>query len=366
MALPWGLTPDERKALRRQARRAVGRVAERIHYVLLRSRDYSPTQIADLYQVDERTVTTWLERYQTDGLAGLDDRPRSGRPRVAGAAAAAEAGRCLDQSPSVVGVERTTWTRRLLQRHLGERLACPLSARTVTRLIGRLGFVWSRPKLSLKQGDPAAGTRLAAIAAAIAAAPDAPQLYEDECDLHQLPVVRGQYQRRGEQREITTPGSNRKQPVFGFLNLITGEWHYWLLARKRSVDFLVCLQALYQLYPTGPILLFLDNCSIHTSKLTRRWLAHHPRFQVFYLPAYSGHETNPVEKVWWALKAACAANQMYPSREAIEDAVHAFFSTFTREAALRLVARQASKPTLTVMTTPAVHQWGTAGLPLAA
>ena len=350
MALPLELNSEERKELRRQARRAVGRVSERIHFVLLHARGYSPAQIADLYQLDERTVVHWLECYQAAGVAGLDDRPRSGRPRRARAAAEAEASRCLDQSPSVVAVERTTWTRRLLQQHLGERLACFLSTRSVSRLIHRLDFVWTRPKLALKQDDPEAAARLAAIEAAIAAAPDAPRLYEDECDLHQLPVVRGQYQRRGEQREIATPGINRKQPVFGFLEARTGEWHYWLLARKRSVEFLVCLHALSQWYPSGPILLFLDNCSIHKSKLTCRWLANHPRFQVFYLPAYSGHDTNPVEKVWWALKAECAANQMYPSREAIQDAVHAFFSTFTREAALRLVARHPDQPSLTVVT----------------
>jgi transposase len=350
MALPLELTPEERQELRRQARRAVGRVSERIHYVLLRSRGYSVAQIADLYQIDERTVLHWLERYQAAGLPGLDDRPRSGRPRRAGAAAEAELTQCLDQSPTMVAAERTTWTRRLLQRHLGERLACFLSTRSIGRLIRRLDFVWTRPKLVLKQDDPEAAARLAAIEAAIAAAPEAPQLYEDECDLHQLPVVRGQYQRRGEQREIPTPGVNHKQPVFGFLEGRTGEWHYWLLARKRSVEFLICLQALYQWYPTGPILLILDNCSIHKSKLTCRWLANHPRFQVFYLPAYSGHNTNPVEKVWWALKAECAANQMYASREAIQDAVHAFFSRFTREAALRLVARHRTEPTLTMVT----------------
>src|SRR5205823_6850545 len=104
--------------------------------------------------------------------------------------------------------------------------------------------------------------------------------------------------------------------------------------------------------------------SIHKSKLTRRWLASHPRFQVLYLPAYTGHETNPVEKVWWALKAECAANQMYPSREAIQDAIHAFFSTFTREAALRLVARHESKLSLTVVTS--TGREGTESLLLAA
>jgi transposase len=339
MVAPLLLTPEEQKALRRHARRALGRVAERIHYVLLFSRGYAVEQIATLYQVDPRTVLTWVERFEADGVAGLDDRPRSGRPRLACAAAQAEAIHCLEGSPRDTGVERTTWTRRLLGRHLGERFHCWLSNSSVTRLIHRLDFSWYRPKLTVKASDPEGEARLAAIEAAIAAHPRAPRLYEDECDLHQLPVVRGQYQRRGEQREIPTPGTNRKQPIFGFLNVVSGEWHYWLTARKRSVEFVGCLHEIGKRYPTGAILLFVDNGSIHKSQLTRRWLANHPRFLVYYLPSYSGHQTNPVEKVWWALKERCAANYLYESLEAVQDAIHVFFSTFSREAALRLVAR---------------------------
>src|SRR5260370_28670321 len=87
MALPLELNAEERKELRRQARRAVGRVSERIHFVLLRSRGYSLAQIADLYQIEERTVSHWLERYQAKGLAGPDERPRSHRAPRRGAAA---------------------------------------------------------------------------------------------------------------------------------------------------------------------------------------------------------------------------------------------------------------------------------------
>lgn len=338
MEEPIVLTPEQVRDLRRRSRRAVGRVAERLHYVLLFARGYAVPAIAALYQVDERTVTAWLARYRAAGGGGLDDRPRSGRPRLANGAAQAEARRCLEGTPEATGATRTTWTRRLLQRHLFERLGCLLSKSSVTRLIHRLDFVWTRPKLTVRQGDPEAAERQAAITAAIAAHPDAPRLYEDECDLAQLPVVRGEYQQRGQQREVPTPGTNKKQPIFGFLNLLTGEWHYFLTKRKRSMEFVGCLHELYHLYAEGEILLFLDNGSIHKSKLTRRWLANHPRLLVYYLPAYSGHKTNPVEKVWWALKAECAANRMYESVEAIQDAIHAFFATFTREDALRLAA----------------------------
>lgn len=348
---PITLSAEDFKRLRLQARRSVGRVSERIHYVLLFSRGYPLSQISTLYQVDERTVSTWLQRYQESGVQGLDDLPRSGRPYLANMAAHLEAERCLDTSPTQAGFERTTWTRRLLRRHLRERVGCWLSKSSVQRLIAQLGFVWRRPKLTLKENDPHASEREAVMAEGIARYPEAPRIYEDECDIHQLPTIRGQYQRRGEQKEIPTPGNNKKQPVFGFLNVLTGEWHYWLTARKRSVEFLSCLHELYKLYPSGPILLFLDNASIHKSKTTLRWLANHPRWIVCYLPAYSGHQTNPVEKVWWALKDEVCANHLYPCLEAVQDAIIGFFACFSKEDALRLTAKQKDKAQQPIATT---------------
>src|SRR5262249_35560880 len=123
------------------------------------------------------------------------------------------------------------------------------------------------------------------------------------------------------------------------LNVLTGDWHYWLTARERSVEFLCCLHELYALYSSGPILLFLDNASIHKSKVRLRWLANHERFLVCYLPAYSVHQTNPVEKVWWALKEEVCANHLYPCLEAVQDAIVGFFAGFTRADALRLTVR---------------------------
>jgi hypothetical protein len=214
----------------------------------------------------------------------------------------------------------------------------------MARLIFSLEFVWRRPKLTVKDEDPQAVVRLATIAAARAAHPAAIELYEDECDVLTLPVVRGQYQRVGEQPAISTPGTRHKQGLFGFLNVKTGAWHYYLKARKRSKEFLECLHELLKLYPTGVILLFVDNASIHKSKVTMRYLANHPRLVVCYLPTYSGHKQNPVEKVWWALKEEIAANYMWPSLEALQDAIHAFFAEFPPQKALRLTRRTDRQP----------------------
>ncbi len=254
-------------------------------------------------------------------------------------AARAEVVLLLRRAPGAQGEEATVWTRARLIRHLGERFGCWLSPGAMAALLRRLKFGWRRPKLAVKGEDPQAEARRTAMEAARAAHPGAIELFADECDLLTLPVVRGQYQPLGEQAEIPTPGTRHKRGVFGFLEIKTGTWHYWLKARKRSVEFLECLHELLWLYPTGTILLFVDNASIHKSKLTLRFLAHHPRLVVCYLPSYSGHKQNPVEKVWWALKAEVAANYMWPSLEALDDAIHGFFARFSPEKALRLTRR---------------------------
>ena len=176
MLEPISLTPAEQKELRRHARRAVGRVSERIHYVLLFVRGHDPEEIAHLYAVDVRTVQSWLTRFREGGVGALDDLPRRGRPRAASVAAVVEARHCLEGTPARVGITRTTWTRGLLGRHLGERFGCWLSPASVRRLIQRLGFVWTRPKLTTKRDDPAAASREACIQAAIRAHPTAPRL----------------------------------------------------------------------------------------------------------------------------------------------------------------------------------------------
>lgn len=56
------------------------RVRQRAHAVLLNNRRYTMTQISDLFGVQLETVSGWLNRWEAQGLSGLFDAPRSGRP----------------------------------------------------------------------------------------------------------------------------------------------------------------------------------------------------------------------------------------------------------------------------------------------
>lgn len=332
------LSEAERRDLRRRARTEVGRVSERIRMVLLSDRRYSVPAIAAIFECGEATVRGWLARFNAEGLAGLADRPRAGRPRKADAAAREVIRHELDATPAAAGYEFGFWTVVTLRTHLAQRCGVRLSRTTVRRVLWALGYRWRRPRWSLPT-DPAAAAKMQTLCQRIVRAPaEAVILCQDECDLHLLPVLRAMWMRRGQQVRVPTPGTNRKRAIFGALEWDTGQWLYAITERKRAVEFLAFLEQVLAAYPRRPVLMVVDNASIHTAKAVTLWLADYPQLALLYLPTYSGHVENPVEKVWWRLKGHIAANRLRGSIDALVEAAHAFFASFTPEDARRLAA----------------------------
>jgi transposase len=78
------LSGKERAALEALTRRttvAAG-LARRARMVLLADDEMPLDQIARTLGADRTIVRTWIDRYRAGGLAALEDRPRSGRPRT--------------------------------------------------------------------------------------------------------------------------------------------------------------------------------------------------------------------------------------------------------------------------------------------
>lgn len=78
------LTAEGRAALVRLTRSSSGAagVARRARIVLLAADRLAVRQIAPKVGVDRNVVRTWLDRFRAEGVDGLTDRPRPGRPRV--------------------------------------------------------------------------------------------------------------------------------------------------------------------------------------------------------------------------------------------------------------------------------------------
>ena len=75
------LTEAERETLREALKYGPSaRVRQRAQAVYLSSRGYRLEPLAELFEVDRDTVSSWLDGWQERGLRGLYDAPRTGRP----------------------------------------------------------------------------------------------------------------------------------------------------------------------------------------------------------------------------------------------------------------------------------------------
>src|ERR1041384_1732532 len=111
------LSDEQRQMLERIRRRAVGRVSQRAHMVLLSARGYTVEPIAAIFGVGRDVGPTGRHRYERAGPLGLDDRPRPGRPpkdRLARHIVDAQA----SNPPSNNGLVQGCWTAGLLAAFL--------------------------------------------------------------------------------------------------------------------------------------------------------------------------------------------------------------------------------------------------------
>src|SRR5215472_12520667 len=241
------------------------RQAARAVMVLLSLQGLSAAQIAELLECHPATVRRWIGRFNTEGLTGLADRPRPGRPPLSVTRLASRIAALLERPGP--------WTLPRIWRYLGRPR---LSMRTLYRRVA-LVAIWRRPKLTAR-GDPDHDHVVAGIVARLIELPrTAVVCAEDETHLNLLPHVRASWTLRGRRPQVPTQGKNRQVAVLGALELTTGRWVY-RLGRRRADDFIALLEMLTDAFPRAPaIVVICDNESIHHARAVTAYLEKNPR-----------------------------------------------------------------------------------------
>lgn len=103
--------------------------------------------------VSRRTVYYWVEQYKSREADKMADRlsalPRSGRPRTAYGIIDPFIDSIIDTDPRELGYRSTVWTAGLLRQYLSESHQLPVSQRSVSYALLRLGIRWRRPRHQL-------------------------------------------------------------------------------------------------------------------------------------------------------------------------------------------------------------------------
>lgn len=85
------------------------------------------------------------------------------------------------------------------------------------------------------------------------------------------------------------------------------------------------LEAIKQKQKHGKVYLILDNARYHHAKLVRRWILHHPRFKLLFLPAYSPN-LNLIERLWRFFHQKITYNHYFETFAEFKKTTLAFFT----------------------------------------
>ena len=149
------LTAEGDAGLRRRAasRTLPARVVERAKMILLLHEGERVPAVAARLGVGADVVRTWLTRFNAEGLDGLQDRPRSGRPATYTPEQVGEAIAASLTKPDTLGLPFGSWTLDRLQAYLSEARGIPIKRTRIDELLLAEGLRW-------RQQEPWFGERV--------------------------------------------------------------------------------------------------------------------------------------------------------------------------------------------------------------
>jgi len=232
------------------------------------------------------------------------------------------------RTPQDFGYFRSRWSCAALAETLAWETGIRLSGETIRRGLGRLGWVWRRPRPVVGPTDAQYDEKIQAIRDLLSTLPEnETALFQDEVDVNLNPKIGCCWMRRGQQAEVLTPGNNEKRHVAGSLHWRTGTLLVSQPAQRRNTElFLQHLDDLRQrLRSYTKIHVICDNASFHQSRAVKAYLARwHDRIKIHFLPKYAP-EANPVERVWWHFHETITRNHRCQSLQELLDQSYDWF-----------------------------------------
>ena len=110
--------------------------------------------IAAIVRESDDTVLRWLKRYVAEGVEGLMDAPKSGRPALVTQAYRAELLQVVRRRPRSLDLPFSLWTLQRLIDYMAEQTGVRVAMGTMHRVLKQEGIVLSRPQHKVSSPDP--------------------------------------------------------------------------------------------------------------------------------------------------------------------------------------------------------------------
>jgi transposase len=263
-------------------------LAQRARVVLLAADGVGTNEIVRRVGLSKPAVIGWKRRFVEEGIAGLDDRRKPGRPVRIDPVQIVLA--TLEPPPEHLGV--THWSSRLLAKQLG------ISDYTVSTTWKKWGLQPWRVQTFKFSTDPELEAKIRDIVGLYLNPPDkAIVLCVDEKSQVQaldrtapvLPLRLGMPEKQT--ADYVRHGTTT---LFAALEVATGKVTDACYPRHRHEEFLRFLNQVAKAYPRRQLHIVCDNYATHKHPTVQAWLGKHPRITLHFTPT-SGSWLNMVE-----------------------------------------------------------------------
>jgi transposase len=331
---PLTITDEERAELQRRVRAHTTpqRAAKRARVVLLAAEGVPNRQIAPLLSMNQHTVAHWRHRFEAERLAGLEDRPRPGRPLVYGHDQRLRILATVTQQPPDPA---SHWSHSQLATALAD---IGISASQIGRILADLDIKPHRVRGWItRPDDPAFWERAADVCGLYLAPPtNALVLSVDEktgigARSRTRPPAPGRPTRQ--EHEYVRHGRHGTATLLAALDV-----HHGGVVQATDVDrntarnFIAFLDDLDAKIPAElAVHLVLDNGSSHIANQTRWWFVDHPRFRAHYTPTHASW-LNQVELFFSILARRLLKRGEFASVDDLVAKVMAFIADYNRTA----------------------------------
>lgn len=285
----------------------------------------SGNDIAQRLGTSKDVVSRWRQRFSKLGLLGLNDEPRSGRPRtISDEQVQQVVNQVLQSKPD----DSSHWSTRRMSRETG------ISPASVMRIWHAFGIKPHLEKTFKLSTDPLFVDKVHDIVGLYLNPPErALVLCVDEKSQIQalnrtqpgLPLSPGNPATRTHdyKRHGTTS-------LFAALDIATGEVIGRLKRQHRSTEFLAFLREIDASVPADmPIHLIMDNYATHKTDKVRAWLAARPRYHIHFTPK-SASWLNLVERFFSTLSEKWIKRQAHVSVKDLEASIEYYLETYNQ------------------------------------
>src|SRR5918994_3661225 len=145
------------------------RLRDRACIVALSAQGWWVSDIAPIVRVTPQVVRKWITRFNAEGLDGLKDQPRSGRPPTYTAEQIGEVIAVSLLKPDSLGLPFGCWTLDRLEAYLNEERDLPIKRSRINEILVAEGLRWRTdetwfgervdPKFAEKRGPSSPSTR---------------------------------------------------------------------------------------------------------------------------------------------------------------------------------------------------------------